>query len=55
VESYSEIAKSDDNRNVEQESQHCCYNDSVISQVKQALFLKFPLMFPMELFAFLSR
>jgi len=33
-EDYSEIAKSEENTNVEQEIQHCCHNNSVISQVK---------------------
>ena len=52
----SEIAKSEENTNVEQESQHRCLNNSVISQVKHISFLKSPLIFPMEIrvFAFLS-
>jgi hypothetical protein len=54
MEDYSEIAKSDENRNVEQESQHCCRN-SVINQVKHVLFFKFFLTFRMETFVFLSR
>jgi hypothetical protein len=42
MEDYSEIAKSDENKNVEQESQHFCHNNSVINQVKHVLFIKIP-------------
>jgi hypothetical protein len=57
MEDYSEIVQSEENTNVEQESQHCCHNNSVIHvhQFKHVLFLNFPLGFPMEIFAFLSR
>ena len=54
MEDFSEIAKSEENTNVEQKSQHCCHSDSVINQVKHVLFSKFPLIFLMEMFAFLS-
>jgi hypothetical protein len=38
LEDYAEFAKSEENTNVQQESQHCCHKSSVIRQVEHFYF-----------------